>query len=310
MKILLLGANGQVGFELARSLAPLGELACATRSGTLPGGVSCIAVDLAQRQSLLAALEAARPAIVVNAAAYTAVDRAEDEPEVAQRINAHALLEIGAWAASRKALVVHYSTDFVFDGQGTRPYREDDATAPLGAYGRSKLAGELVLRESGCEHLILRTAWVYAARGSNFLRTMLRLARERDALRIVDDQRGAPTCARLVADATALALAHLVARRSGERGQLLGTYHLCAAGECSWFDFAQAIFAHAYVAGLLKRVPSLEPIKTVEYPTKAMRPAWSVLDCTKFRGAFGLHLPAWQEGLDAVIGELADRMMA
>ena len=310
MKILLLGANGQIGFELARSLAPLGELVCATRSGTLSGGASCIAADFSQPQSLLAALNAAQPAIVVNAAAYTAVDRAEDEPEVAQRINAQVVEEIGVWAATHKALVVHYSTDYVFDGQGARAFREDDVTGPLGVYGRSKLAGETALRESGCEHLILRTAWVYAARGNNFLRTMLRLARERDALRIVADQRGAPTCARLIADATALALAHLATRRVGERSQLLGTYHLCAAGECNWFEFAQAIFARAHAAGLLERVPSLVPIKTSDYPTKAMRPAWSVLDSAKFRSAFGLHLPEWQQGLDTVIGELADRIAA
>ncbi len=305
MKILLLGANGQVGFELARSLAPLGELVCATRSGTLAGGAPCLTADLAESASLASALDSTRADVIVNAAAYTAVDRAEDESVLAQRINAQALAEIGAHAASHNALAVHYSTDYVFDGAGSRPYRENDATAPLGVYGRSKRDGENALRASGCDHLILRTAWVYAARGHNFLHTMLRLARERDDLRVVGDQRGAPTTARLVAAATTLALGRLLARRAGEREKLLGTYHLCAAGQCTWFDFAGAIFARALAAGLIARAPRLVPISTTEYPTRARRPAYSALDCSKIRDAFGLHLPDWRNGLDAVIGELA-----
>ncbi|MGH8042324.1 MAG: dTDP-4-dehydrorhamnose reductase [Rudaea sp.] len=306
MKILVLGANGQLGFELARSLAPLGELVCATRSGALPGGMRCLTADLAQPESLAAALEAARCDIVINAAAYTAVDRAEDEPDLAQRVNELALAQIGAWTAAREALAVHFSTDYVFDGRSTRPYRESDATGPLSVYGRTKLAGEYALRESGCDHLIFRTAWIYAARGNNFLRTMLRLARERDELRIVADQHGAPTSARLIADATTVSLARLLARRTGERGKLHGTYHLCAAGECSWFDFAGAIFARARAAKLIARTPQLRPIKAADYPTNAVRPAWSVLDCSSLRTAFGLHLPTWQAGLDLVIGELAE----
>lgn len=305
MKILLLGANGQVGFELARSLAPLGELVCATRSGTLAGGAPCLTADLAESASLASALDSTRADVIVNAAAYTAVDRAEDESVLAQRINAQALAEIGAHAASHNALAVHYSTDYVFDGAGSRPYRENDATAPLGVYGRSKRDGENALRASGCDHLILRTAWVYAARGHNFLHTMLRLARERDDLRVVGDQRGAPTTARLVAAATTLALGRLLARRAGEREKLLGTYHLCAAGQCTWFDFAGAIFARALAVGLIARAPRLVPISTTEYPTRARRPAYSALDCSKIRDAFGLHLPDWRNGLDAVIGELA-----
>ena len=301
MKILLLGANGQVGFELARSLAPLGELMCATRSGTMPGGAPCLVADMGSSDSLASALDCARADVVVNAAACTAVDRAEDEPQSAQRINAQALAEIGAWAKRNGAFVAHYSTDYVFDGQGARPYREDDATAPLGVYGRSKLDGENALRESGCAHLIFRTAWVYAARGGNFLRTMLRLAREREELRIVADQRGAPTTARLIADVTARALAAAPEKHSG----MSGTYHLCASGDCTWFDFAGAIFARAQAAGLIERIPRLVPIATSEYPTRAKRPAYSVLDCGKIRDTFGLHLPDWRNGLDAVIGELA-----
>jgi dTDP-4-dehydrorhamnose reductase len=305
MKILLLGANGQVGFELARACAPLGELVCATRSGVLPGGMRGLAADLSHAGLLSSALDAVNADVVINAAAYTAVDRAEDESEQAHLNNAAAVARIAGWAKQRKALVVHFSTDYVFDGCGQRPYREDDATAPLGAYGHSKLAGEAALHNAGCDHLIFRTAWVYAARGQNFLRTMLRLGKERDQLRIVNDQRGAPTSARLIAAATALALAHLHARRVSDRRGFFGTYHLCAGGECTWFDFARAIFARAQAAGLIERIPALVPITTAEYPTRARRPAYSVLDTTKFHAAFGLHLPPWQDGLDAVIGELA-----
>ena len=305
MKILLLGTNGQVGFELARSLAPLGELYFATRDGNRASGVKCIKADLANPETLGDALHEIAPDIVVNAAAYTAVDRAEDEENLADRINHHALTVLGAWAKRTQALIVHYSTDYVFAGQGTRPYREDDATAPLGVYGRSKLAGEQALRESGCDHLILRTAWVYAARGHNFLRTMLKLGRERDRVRVVNDQRGAPTTARLIADATAFALARWLSGDSTQHARSSGTYHLCAAGECTWFDFANTIFAHAIGAGLIERSPEVVPITTADYPTRAQRPAYSVLDTTKFRTAFGLHLPSWEQGLDAVIGELA-----
>jgi len=305
-KILLLGANGQVGFELARTLAPLGELQVATRDGLLATGEHCLHADLANPETLDAALHAAAPDIVVNAAAYTAVDRAEDEENLADRINHWALTVLGAWAARSGALVVHYSTDYVFDGAARRPYREDDPTAPLGVYGRSKLAGEDALRASGCDHLILRTAWVFAARGHNFLRTMLRLARERDELRIVDDQRGAPTAAGTIASATAQALSLWLAWDGQARDAAIGTYHLCAGGQCSWFEFAQAIVASAKRAGLVDRVPAVVPIATADYPTRARRPAWSVLDTTKIRAAFGLNLPRWEQGLDAVIGELAE----
>jgi dTDP-4-dehydrorhamnose reductase len=301
VKILLLGARGQIGFELARSLAPLGDLHLATREGALLAYERHLRVDLANPETLDAALHAVAPDIVVNAAAYTAVDRAEDETNLADRINHWALTVLGAWAARSGALVVHYSTDYVFDGHGTRPYRESDATAPLGVYGHSKLAGEEALRRSGCDHLIFRTAWVYAARGRNFLRTMLRLAGERDSMDVVDDQRGAPTPARLIAAATALALA----RNLDSDGALLGTYHLSAGGECSWYEFAVALFERAAAAGIIARMPRVAPIATAQYPTRAVRPAYSVLDTTRLRTAFGLHLPSWQSGLDAVIGELA-----
>jgi dTDP-4-dehydrorhamnose reductase len=306
MKILLLGANGQVGFELARSLAPLGELHLATRDGRGSSrGVTAVAVDLANPETLGNALHRIAPDIVVNAAAYTAVDRAEDEENLADRANHWALTVLGAWAAHAGALVVHYSTDYVFDGKGIRPYLEDDATAPLGVYGRSKLAGENALRESACDHFIFRTAWVYAARGHNFLLTMLRLARERDSVRVVDDQRGAPTPARLIADATAQVLVRWLALDAEQQRETLGTYHLCAGGECTWHEFAQAIFAAAHAAGLIERQIQVVPITTAEYPTKAQRPVYSVLDTSKIRDVFGLHLPPWDDGLDAVITELA-----
>ena len=305
MKILLLGANGQVGFELARSLAPLGELVQATRSGTLPGGAACAVGDLADTNALAALLDRVAPDLVVNAAAYTAVDRAEDEEAQATRANGEAVGEIGRWAAARGASVVHYSTDYVFDGAGTRPYREGDAVAPLGAYGRSKLAGEEALRDSGALHLNLRTAWVYGARGANFLRTMLRLARERDRLTIVADQRGAPTPARLIANATAAALVQWLARDDARRRAESGTYHLVSAGVCTWHDFAGAIVGRAHAAGLIDREPEVAAITTAQFPTKARRPAYSVLDTSRLAATFGLHLPSWEEGLAGVIGELA-----
>ena len=304
MKILLLGANGQVGFELARALAPLGEVQLATRSGLLATQEHCLHVDLANPETLDAALHAAAPDIVVNAAAYTAVDRAEDEENAADRINHWALTVLGAWAARHGAPVVHYSTDYVFDGEARRPYREDDPTAPLGVYGRTKLAGENALRQAGCDHLILRTAWVFGARGHNFLRTMLRLGRERDELRIVNDQRGAPTSSRLIAAATAAALTRWFGMAPAARAAALGTYHLCAGGECTWYEFARSIFSTAQKGGLIEHPPRLVPITTAEYPTKARRPAYSVLDTNKFRAAFGLHLTDWESTSNAVLEEL------
>jgi dTDP-4-dehydrorhamnose reductase len=307
MRILLLGANGQVGFELLRALGPLGAIVAATRSGELADGSACLRADLADASSLAQALDAADADVIVNAAAYTAVDRAEDESDLANRINHRALAQIGAWASRRSALVVHYSTDYVFDGNATRPYREDDATAPLGVYGRSKLAGEDALRVSGAAHLIFRTAWVYAARGGNFLRTMLRLGAEREELRIVADQVGAPTPAAWIAQTTVTALAHWREADAGSRRALEGTCHLVAGGHCSWFDFADAIFHGATERGLVTRSPHLVPITTADYPTRARRPAWSVLDCSRLQNAFGLQLADWRAGLDEVLDEIARR---
>jgi dTDP-4-dehydrorhamnose reductase len=298
MKILVLGANGQLGHELRRSLAPLGDIVAATRNGELADGSRCLAADLADAASLASVLDQVHATIVVNAAAYTAVDRAEDEPESADRINHRAVAEIGAWAAAHGARVVHYSTDYVFDGSGTRPYREDDPTAPIGAYGRSKLAGERALAASGARHLILRTAWVYAARGHNFLRTMLRLACERDELRVVADQVGAPTPAHWLADATAA-----IAASWHDVGDD-GICHLAAAGQCSWHAFAQAIVDGAAHRGLIDRIPRVTAIASVDFPTRARRPAYSVLDGHRVEHRFGIARPDWRAGLDDVLAQM------
>lgn len=310
MKILLLGANGQVGFELARTLAPLGQLICATRSGSLSGAIACETADFALSEELRDLLDRISPDLIVNAAAYTAVDRAEDEPELAERSNHQALALLGVWAKKCGASVVHYSTDYVFDGRSTLPYREDDATAPLGVYGRSKLAGEQALRDSGCVHLILRTAWVYGVRGQNFLRTMLRIGEQRERLNVVADQRGAPTCSRLIAATTVALLLRWAGWSEMQRSEASGIYHLSAAGECSWHEFASAIMRAGFAAGLLARVPQVSAITTAEYPTKAARPAYSVLNTQRLQEKFGLVLPPWQQGLSDVIGELAEAARA
>lgn len=295
MTILLLGANGQLGQELRRALAPLGTIVATTRSGALPDGSACEVADFDQPASLTALLDRVRPALVVNAAAYTAVDRAEDDREAAFRANAEAPGVLAHWCAQAGVPLVHYSTDYVFDGQGTRPYREDDATAPLGVYGASKLAGEQAIRAAGGRHLIFRTAWVYASHSANFLRTMLPVGAERDVLRVVADQVGTPTPAALIADVTAQALQH--------DGALSGTWHLTAKGETSWHGFAEAIFADAVATGVLPRAPIVEAISTAEYPTPAKRPAYSHLDVAKLEQDFGVVLPRWQDGLKRVIAD-------
>ena len=282
MNILLTGKNGQVGWELARALLPLGNVAAFDHAG----------LDLADAAAVRRKLDEVRPDAIVNAAAYTAVDRAESEPELASAINAAAPALLAQEAARRGALLIHYSTDYVFDGAKAAPYVETDPTAPLGAYGRSKLAGEEGIRAAGCEHLIFRTSWVYGARGANFLRTILRLAAEREELRVVNDQIGAPTWARLIAEATAHALKQAMReRRDGAFRS--GTYHLAAAGETSWHGFASAIVAGR--GGL--RVKAVTPIATADYPLPAPRPANSRLDTGAFRARFGLVLPDWRDCL-------------
>ena len=295
-RILLLGANGQLGTELRRSLVPLGEIVAATLSGRIDDA-ECEAADFADPQSLQPLVERVAPDIVVNAAAHTAVDRAEQERDLAFAINAEAPDVLARACAARGARLVHYSTDYVFDGGGTRPYREDDPTSPLGVYGHSKRAGELAVLGGSARHLLFRTAWVYAAHSHNFLRTMLRVGAERDELRVVADQVGTPTPAALIADVTARAL-------QGDP-QRSGVWHLTPTGQTSWHGFAEAIFEGAVARGLLARRPKVEAITTADFPTPATRPAYSVLDCTALQRDFGIQLPDWREGLAQTLDRLA-----
>lgn len=293
MKLLVLGGNGQVGHELRRALAPLGEVVATTRSGTLPDGGACERADFDVPATLPGLVERIAPDIVVNAAAYTAVDKAETDIEAAFRANAEAPAALARACAGRGIPFVHYSTDYVFDGQGTCPYREDDPVAPLGVYGASKRAGEQAVVEAGGRQLIFRTAWVYGSHGHNFMRTMLRLGAERDHLRVVADQIGTPTPAALIADVTARILA--------QSHDASGIWHLTAAGSTSWHGFAEAIFAAAQARGLLARRPEVEAITTAEYPTPARRPAYSCLDTGKLTRDFGVVLPDWRDALGSVL---------
>ena len=288
MRILLTGAGGQVGFELARTLADLGEVHAFDRA----------ALDLADGGALQAACRSLAPGLVVNAAAYTAVDKAESEPALAEAVNGRAPGILAREARRLDAVLVHYSTDYVFDGTARRPYREDDPVAPLNAYGRSKLSGERAIAESGCKHLVFRTSWVYGPRGRNFLATMLALAATRDELRVVDDQRGAPTSSLFLAEATARALRAIPAA-----GVASGIYHLSAAGETTWAGFARAIFARA-AARPGFRAPRVVPIATEQYPTPARRPRYSVMSHAKFRAAFGFAPASWQAQLDDCFARL------
>jgi dTDP-4-dehydrorhamnose reductase len=291
MNILIIGREGQVAFELRRSLACLGAVVALDRR-TTP------AADLADPAGLRAAVQAVRPHLIVNAAAYTAVDQAEDEIDLAYTVNGVAPGVLAEAAAAVGAGLVHYSTDYVFPGDARVPYREDDPTGPLSAYGRGKRAGEEAIRQVSVPHLVFRTAWVYGRRGRNFLLTMLRLMAEREVVKVVDDQHGAPTWSRLIAEATALAVAGC--RKDGrfEPGDNSGTYHLTASGETTWFGFAQKIRERGIREGLLPETCArIEPIPTSAYPTRAVRPAYSVLDNGKLAEVFGCRLPDWETGL-------------
>jgi dTDP-4-dehydrorhamnose reductase len=288
-RILLTGINGQVGRELLRTLQPLGEIVPCDRGQ----------LDLNVPDRIRAVVREVKPAVIVNPAAYTAVDQAESEADLALAINGTAPGILAEEAQRLDALLVHYSTDYVFDGAKGAPYAEDDATAPLGSYGRSKLAGEAAIRAVACRHLILRTCWVYGRHGRNFLRTMLRLAQERDELRVVDDQRGAPTWSRMIAEATALVLA----RHAGQQG----TYHLAAAGAATWHGFAAAIVAEASRRGLLDKTPPVHRIASADFPTPARRPANSRLDCSRLAEDFNLRLPAWEAQLQLCLDDVAVR---
>ena len=302
MKILLLGKNGQLGWELQRSLAPLGELVALDRQGA-PG----LCGDLGEPDGLAATVRALRPDVIVNAAAYTAVDRAESEPDLARRINAHAPAVLAREAAACGALLLHYSTDYVFHGHGQRPWAEDDPTGPLNVYGQTKLAGEQAIVQAGCRHLILRTSWIHAARGGNFARTMLRLARQQPRLTVIDDQWGAPTGAELIADVSAHAIVQLRARPDKA-----GIYHLAAAGETNWFSYAKHVLAQAQSAqaAIEYAVKDILPIPSSAYPVAATRPHNSRLDTRKLRTAFDLHLPPWQAGVDRMLAEILGHSLA
>lgn len=296
MKILLLGKNGQVGWELQRSLAPLGEIVALDRQG-----VDGLTGDLSHPEALRETVRAVRPDVIVNAAAYTAVDKAETEVELARTINATATGVLAEEAAALGAWLVHYSTDYVFDGSGDMPRDEAAATGPLSVYGSTKLDGEQAIVASGAHHLIFRTSWVYAARGGNFARTMLRLAGEREQLRVIDDQVGAPTGADLIADVTAHAL-----KQAWRQPELSGLYHLAAAGQTSWHGYARHVIEWARRVGQPLRVSpaAIEPISTANYPTPARRPLNSRLDTSKLKRTFGLQLPDWRIGVERMLAEI------
>ena len=294
MKILLTGATGQVGWELTRSLMPLGHVVACDRA----------ACDLAQPDRVGRVVDAVAPDVIVNAAAYTAVDKAESEPALAQTINAESVGRLAAAARRHGALLVHYSTDYVFDGRKRTPYLEDDATAPLNVYGATKLAGEQAIAAEGCDHLILRTTWVYAARGHNFVATMLRLFAERERLTVVADQIGAPTWARNIADATAL-LVHWALARRAQGEEMARCFNLAASGETSWHGFACEILRQARLRWPDRgwAVDRIDPIPGADYPVPATRPANSRLDGGRLAQETGLVMPAWQDALACCLAE-------
>ena len=295
MKILLLGKNGQVGWELQRSLAPLGEVLALDRHSTDFCG------DLSQPERLAQTVLAYRPDVIVNAAAHTAVDKAESEPDLARCLNATAPAALAQAAKQVGALLVHYSTDYVFNGQGEKAWKEADATGPLSVYGQSKLEGEQAIESSGCMHLIFRTSWVYAARGGNFAKTMLRLAAERERLTVIDDQHGAPTGADLIADISAHAIRQVL-----QKPALSGLYHLVADGQTSWHGYASHVIAQARLMrpDLALRVNEIAPVPTASFPTPAKRPLNSRLQTGKLQQAFGLVLPPWQAGVNRLLAEI------
>ena len=299
MKILLFGKNGQVGWELQRSLAPLGELVALDFDSPGP-----LTADFSHPELLAATVRAVAPDVIVNAAAHTAVDKAESEPELAKTVNAAAPGVLAREAVKSGAWLLHYSTDYVFDGSGTQPWREDSPTGPLNIYGRTKLEGEEFIRASGCKHFILRTSWVYGARGGNFAKTMLKLAQERDRLAVINDQFGAPTGADLLADLTA----HLV-RASRDNSEVSGTYHAAAAGETNWHGYATHVIEFARALGVTLKVPagSIESVTTSAFPTPARRPHNSRLDTRRLCAAFGFRLPDWRTGIDRMMNEVLGR---
>lgn len=296
MKILLLGNNGQVGWELQRSLAPLGELIA----------MDSAAADFTDPDGLAKIVRNVAPDVIVNAAAHTAVDKAESEAGLARTINALAPGVLAEEAKRSNAWLIHYSTDYVFDGSGDQPWAETDPVGPLSVYGATKLEGEQLIQRSGCKHLIFRTSWVYGARGGNFARTMLRLAQERDSLRVIDDQIGAPTGADLLADVTAHAI-----RAARQNEGVSGLYHLVAAGETSWHGYASFVLDFARREGISLKVSpdAVEAVPTSAFPTPAKRPHNSRLNTEKLQNTFDLHLPHWQSGVERMLIEILDRKL-
>jgi len=305
MNILLLGSGGQVGWELQRALAPLGAVQAFDAHTPGPDVASHLRADFTQPEQVLELIRVVQPDVIVNAAAHTAVDKAESEPELARQINALTPALIAAEAARLGALLVHYSTDYVFDGSGKHPRDEASPPEPLSVYGRTKLEGEQAIQASGCRHLIFRTSWVYGARGGNFARTMLRLAAERDELNVIDDQIGAPTGADLLADVTAHAIRHVAAGHE----DALGLYHLVASGQTSWHAYASFVIEWARAAGEPIRVASdaVRALGTIDYPTPARRPLNSRLCTDKLQQVFGLTLPPWQQGVSRMLTEILGR---
>ncbi|TAK64245.1 dTDP-4-dehydrorhamnose reductase [Methylobacter sp.] len=298
MRILLFGKGGQVGWELQRSLAPLGELvALGTDSQNLCG-------DFTKLDGIAQTVRDVVPDIIVNAAAHTAVDKAESEPELARIINARAPEVLAQEAKRSGAWLIHYSTDYVYDGSGDQPWIETDPTGPLSVYGKTKLEGEDAIRSSDCQHVIFRTSWVYAARGGNFAKTMLRLAQERDCLTVINDQIGAPTGAELLADATAHAI-----RVAQQRPDVSGLYNLAAGGETSWHGYASFVIEFARQAGIAIKVTpeAVQPVPASAFPLPAPRPKNSRLDTRKLQNTFGLNLPHWQSGVTRMLTEILEK---
>lgn len=297
MKVLLLGKNGQVGWELQRSLATLGEVISLDR-----GAVDGICGDLLNSEALRATIRRIAPDVIVNAAAYTLVDKAESEKEVAMQVNALAVEILAEEAFRNGSWLVHYSTDYVFDGAGSTAWCEDDTVAPINHYGVTKAAGERAIISSGCKYLIFRTSWVYGTRGNNFARSMLRLGSERSELNVIADQIGAPTGAELIADSTVVAL-----RQALSSPELAGIYHLAAAGTASWYDFATLVIDLGRANGNPMMVQTINPIPTSQYPTPARRPLNSRLDTEKLRETFSIHLPDWRSGVTRMLKEVLEK---
>lgn len=300
MKILLLGKNGQVGWELQRALQPLGEVIALDRNLSSDG----LSGNVADFAAISNVFDKINPDIVVNATAYTAVDKAESDQIQAQLINAQAVKQLASECKKHHALLVHYSTDYVFSGDGITPWKEDDQTSPVNYYGLTKREGELALEQSGVRFLNFRTCWVYAIRGNNFIKTMLKLAQAKEELSIIHDQVGVPTGAALIADVTAQAIRYYTLQSEMEKQNLHGHYHLAPKGETTWHDYAQFVFAHARNAGQVFTLNKVNPIETSAYPTPAKRPLNSRLNTNKLEQNFKLHLPNWQQGVTQVLEEL------